>query len=89
MGKKLRDYKKLLKSGNKAQMEKLKARESKGEFSKELLDLLYYLREEVLELEKEVVGKRMDFEAYAKIRLEAADVANYAHMIIGVCEEEM
>lgn len=95
-----RNYDELLTAGNKAQLEKLKDNEHKEGFNN--IDLYYAnerLSEEVEELEKELYNiailegttqyfckKKLN---YKKIRHEAADVANFAHMIILACDKEI
>jgi len=83
-----RDYKKLLESGNKAQLEKLKNNEHKSGF--ENLDIDYAferLKEEVHELLVELQGVKE--RNPSDIRSEAADVANFAYMIILKCDQEI
>jgi phosphotransacetylase len=82
-----RDYEKLLESGNKAQLEKLLLNEHKRGF--ENIDLNYAsdrIEEELDELWVEIQMKNKDFSA---IRKEAADIANFAHMIIYKCDQEL
>jgi hypothetical protein len=78
----MRNYEKLIESGNKAQMEKLRENEHKRGFDN--LDVRYSnrrIKEEQQELDHAIaIG---DLEA---IRREAADIANFAHMIIYRCD---
>lgn len=73
----MRDIDNLLSLGVAAQIQKLEAREHKGPFPTDPLTLLFLIEEEVQELRHAVEkGNREE------VRLEAADVANYAHMLI-------
>ena len=72
----------LLEAGNAAQLEKL------AQYSEQtgMMNMPYDLAaeklcEEVVELEKALIGAN-----YNEIRLEAADIANYAHTIIRRCD---
>ena len=82
----MRNYKALIKSGTTAQIEKLKANEHKKGFDN--IPLHYAverLKDEMRELEIEFTGSvSLD---YDDIRSEAADVANFAHMIIHRCDQ--
>jgi len=81
-----RDYEALFKAGNTAQLEKLKENEDKpGWDNITFVTTFTGLLEEVKELIAEVKGDISD-EGYEKIRREAADVANFAHMIILRCD---
>jgi hypothetical protein len=84
----MRDYEKLFESGNGAQREKLEVHKLKGCWKKlTLRELMLLLFEEVIELHDEYYDiEKISFE---NIRNEAADVANYAHMIIQKCDEEI
>jgi NTP pyrophosphatase (non-canonical NTP hydrolase) len=73
----VRDIDNLLSLGVAAQIQKLEAREHKGPFPTDPLTLVILIDEEVQELHEALI--RGDKE---EIRLEAADVANYAHMLI-------
>ena len=80
----MRDYKKLIAAGNKAQIEKLKENEHKKGFDDiDIMETLSLLYGEFKELEYECVYS----ENIDAIRLEAADIANFAHMIILKCDE--
>ena len=81
------DYYNLLNDGNIAQLEKLRANEHKKGF--EDIDIMYAFRrliDEVEELDNEIDSNNNDF---SKIRKEAADIANFCHMIILKCDEEL
>ena len=81
-----RDYKKLLKAGNAAQIEKLKENEHKEGFdSIDKSKLFKMLYQEVGELHQAM--RKPD--NYKEVRREAADVANYAHIIILACDRIM
>lgn len=88
-----RNYRKLLKSGNKAQLEKLKKYKHKSGFDAVSVDAAFNgIVEEFEELSIEVRHRdRSGFKSRSmdKIREEAADVANYAHMIILACDRKI
>jgi hypothetical protein len=76
----MRDYEALLKAGNAAQMEKLEENEHKEGFEKLSVSILSgLLYEEVNEFQNAT--------SVQEIRREAADIANYAHMIIYTCDK--
>jgi len=80
-----RDYDGLIRAGVQAQIEKLNMNEHKRGFDD--VDPWYAytrIRDELHELEYEVHEK--DF---YKMRKEAADIANFAHMIIYRCNQEL
>ncbi len=85
----MRDIDALLKAGNKAQREKLEENRHKGGFDIDDLFITYEkLVAEVYELKEELYTeltpkKEID---YVKAKREAADVANFAHMIILKCD---
>jgi len=82
-----RDYKFLLQEGLKAQVEKLRENDHKCGFDTEQLQILFNkLLREVEELHAEIFTLPRD---YKKIRREAADVANFAFMIILKCVQLM
>lgn len=82
-----RNYADLLGAGNNAQIEKLLENEHKGGFTgQDLIQLFLLLQEEVLELTREMV---LEFYDPRSIRREAADIANFAHMIILECDREI
>ena len=77
----MRDYEKLFESGNSGFYDRLYIPEHKGSWQDICIeDLFIKLRVEVSELQEAVIGG--DFK---DIRQEAADVANYAHMLIEAC----
>ncbi len=91
-----RDYDELLKSGNNAQLEKLKENEHKRGFE----DIgLYYAFKRLDEEYEELKCELYDFSSFGRIhkntfdfsaiRKEAADIANFAHMIILKCDQEL
>ena len=80
-----RDYKKLLDAGNAAQLEKLQQNGHKKGFGN--IDLNYAMKRidnESHELFCEIAMMDKDYKA---IRHEAADIANFAHMIILKCDQ--
>ena len=82
--KKQRNYSELFKVGTAAQLEKLNLHDNKGKFPRDLKLLFHLLQVELAELRTEKY-----LEDYEAMRLEAADVANYAHMIIIECERRV
>ncbi len=83
----MRDYSKLLDAGNAAQLEKLLQNEHKRDF--ENIDLYYALgrlHNEWEELADELLLNDLDYKA---IRHEAADIANFAHMVVLKCDKEI
>ena len=88
-----RNYKELLKAGNKAQLEKLQQNGHKKGFDDIDIDYAYIrLEVEMDELLKELLlfpSSKDRKKVYEKIRHEAADIANYAHMIILKCDKEI
>lgn len=84
----MRDYDKLFESGNRAQLEKLELHNRKDCWKKlTLRELMFLLLDEAVELHDEYYN--IDKLSFDNIRKEAADVANYAHMIIQKCDEEI
>ncbi len=86
----MRDIDALLKAGNKAQREKLEENRHKGGFDTDDIFIIHEkLVIEVYELEEELYTRLMPKKEidYAKARREAADVANFAHMIILKCDD--
>ncbi len=82
-----RDYDKLLESGNKAQLEKLLLNEHKRGFENINLDYaINRIYQEIEELHEAHLFNDVDF---SSIRKEAADIANFAHMIIFKCDQEL
>lgn len=95
-----RNYDKLLKAGNSAQLEKLKQNEHKAGLENLELKYMYKrLRQETRELWKELywfpflrtIGCRLlsNYLYHKWVRNEAADIANFAHMIIYKCDQEL
>ena len=71
-------------------MEKLLANGYKQGFDN--IDFKYAfkrLKEEIKELEEEMICLNQGLNNYETIRHEAADVANFAHMIIMGCDKEI
>jgi NTP pyrophosphatase (non-canonical NTP hydrolase) len=84
----MRDYKALLEAGNKAQLEKLKQNEHKKDFESVTFEYAYNrLVEEMIELKEAFSVQEVNNEGFKNIRQEAADVANFAHMIIYRCDQ--
>jgi len=80
----LRNYQELLKASNKAQLEKLLENEHKKGF--ENTDIFYAtgrIQDELGELKEALYKGDM-----AEVRREAADIANFASMIILRCDKE-
>lgn len=69
-----RDHERLLEAGNRAQLEKLNRDTHKGSFPRSIEEITERLLDEVDELLRAVEPK--------EIRSEAADIANFAHMLI-------
>jgi NTP pyrophosphatase (non-canonical NTP hydrolase) len=81
-----RNYDELLNSGIKAQKEKLEANSHKRGFDKLSIEYAFgRLQDEFLELFEEMYEKKQ--RNLSNIRKEAADVANFAHMIILACDK--
>lgn len=96
-----RNYSALLGAGVRAQEEKLKENEHKRGFEDidvyyafdRIIDELKELRIELFQMEKtdhdiDFVRKREQYDLL-KTRSEAADIANFAHMIILKCDQEL
>lgn len=84
----MRDIANLIEAGTDAQIEKLEANAHKTGFSSLEIDTLFKMLEcEVDELLLEVNDWKDGKDNLDKVRLEAADVANFAHMIILKCDE--
>jgi hypothetical protein len=82
----MRDVLSLLRQGNTAQLEKLEANEDKRGFESIDLDWAWKrLNEEMHELDVELHGTKI--RSPEDIRLEAADISNFAHMIIVRCDQ--
>lgn len=87
-----RDYDLLLKAGNKAQMEKLTLHRCKIKGAWDCItlnELNELLKKEYKELQdefKHYIITDYEDDQYKRIRSEAADVSNFAHMIIEKCD---
>ena len=80
-----RNYCNLLHHGNRAQLEKLTENHHKSGFDDLDIEYLYEcLEEEMAELWSVIEDQLLD-----ETRREAADVANYAHMIILQCDKRL
>ncbi len=96
----MRDYTALLEAGNKAQLEKLKKNGFKKGFDTiGITKAFTRLQDEVRELDEELYNT-MNQEGciikflkctsdVKKVRHEAADIANFSHMIILACDKEI
>ena len=87
-----RNYEELFQAGNKAQLEKLQQNGHKKGFDD--IDIEYAserIEQEWNELSAEVmlIDTFDDEPDYEAIRHEAADIANFAHMIILKCDKEI
>jgi len=85
-----RDYQKLLQSANTAMLEKLKKNDHKSGFDN--IDFIYALDrtfKEWLELRDAMMKGLYKKEIISEVRAEAADVANFAAMIIYRCDNEL
>jgi hypothetical protein len=86
------DYRRLMAAGNAAQLEKLKENGHKEGFEHIGMDYAWKrLEEEMAGLSRELrliplTGPGY-YKAIRRVRREAADVANFAHMIILTCDE--
>jgi NTP pyrophosphatase (non-canonical NTP hydrolase) len=81
----MRDYEQLFQAGNSAQREKLKENEHKSGFDD--IEINYAIRrisEELQELKDAYLNKGL-----SEVREEAADIANFAHMIINKIDIEL
>ena len=89
----MRNNNKLLAAGNAAQIEKLNLYSHKPGFDlaikNSFKDLDRLLKNECVELDMEINGVFSDDMDIKAIRLEAADVANFAHFIIMKCDDEI
>lgn len=88
----MRDYNELIEHGSKAQIEKILDPKNvdKGDFSISLEYGLKRALDEWIELKTEIESfSGSSLEYYNRIRLEAADLANFAHMIIMHCDNEI
>ncbi len=84
-----RNYSALLYAGNRAQLEKLNQNGHKGGWDEPIESLFKKLRTETYELAHEIHLVGPEYRDPGAIRHEAADVANYAHMIIQKCDREL
>ena len=76
----MRDIDALFKAGNQAQREKLEENGHKNDFDDlDTFESYYLMMKETKELQLEIYRREIDYKA---IRHEAADIANFAHMII-------
>lgn len=84
----IRNYGRLIASGTRAQLEKLREKEKTkgGWWHYHLEELFKMLKDEAVELAIEVELHSVGHGSESKIRREAADVANVAHMIIQKCD---
>lgn len=89
----MRDHSKLLTSGISAQLEKLDENKHKEDYSgMSVVEAFRLKMEEVEELRAEIfdnLGFVRENPDYAKIRREAADNANYDHIIILECDRKL
>lgn len=87
----MREYDKLLESGNRAQLEKLYQNRHKNGFDTiMIIDATRRIKEELEELEEVACNhEKRDYPNFSNIRHEAADIANFAHMIIYKCDREL
>ena len=86
----MRDIEALLTAGNKAQREKLEKYNYKPSFENiSFVDSFNGLVDEVKELAEAFQSPDVNKQGYKNIRHEAADVANFAHMIILACDKEI
>ena len=86
----MRDYDALLKAGNTAQLEKLKKNGHKCDFADRSIGYLTNrIDDELNELFAEMVINPLEGLDYRAIRHEAADIANFAHMIVLACDKEL
>ncbi len=81
-----RDYEALLEAGNKAQLEKLRENEHKDGFDD--ISIAYVMdRIEDEHMELEHAFDNVGDLGWESVRHEAADIANFAHMIILKCNK--
>ena len=81
----MRDYTALLKKQNEAQLQKLIARDYHGDFPKDPHEIAEKMKVEVWELIEELQKDQIDWNA---VRLEFADIANYAGMGISAANRK-
>ena len=83
----MRDYTALIEAGTAAQLEKLEQNGHKEGFDN--ININYALKritEEYVEAYQETHESIID---YSKVRHEAADIANFAHMVILACDKQI
>jgi hypothetical protein len=86
----IRDYDGLIKAGVKAQIEKLNLNKHKKSFDKVTLSYAYRrLKDEMEELRIALASRPISNKRYEDIRKEFADIANFAHMGIYHCDQEL
>ena len=83
----MRNYRKLLKTGNRAQRKKLKENQHKKNWEEmSQQELAELLDEEYNEVFNELTHDITDYKA---LKYECADLANACHMMILFCEREL
>jgi NTP pyrophosphatase (non-canonical NTP hydrolase) len=83
----MNSYNELFEAGNKAQLEKMELNNHKTGYDNIYINYGYdKIEEELNELYNAIHYGKKDYQA---IREEAADIANYAHMIIYKCDKEI
>ena len=83
----MRDYNTLLKSGNNAQMEKLKINDHKCDWNDMDFDeIAHLIYEESEEVREELIKRYPDYEL---LRLECADLKNVLNFMICLCDKEI
>ena len=86
----MRDYDTLTAAGIKAQFEKLRENEHKTDWKDLSFEYLFNrVVDEVKELREAFEEPEVNEAGFKAIRNEAADVANFAHMIILKCDQKM
>jgi phosphoribosyl-ATP pyrophosphohydrolase len=81
----MRDYRALLEAGNKAQLEKLKENEHKEGWDN--INMKYAINRLNEEVDELIIAKHRGY--VPEIRREAADIANFAHMVVLACDRMM
>ncbi len=85
-----RDYDKIIKHGNIAQREKFAQNEHKPGFNRVTLNYVHRrIKEELIELEEELLNPNPSNKRLENIRAELADISNFAHMGIYSCDQEL
>ena len=83
----MRDYKKLLESGNKAQMEKLLENGFKQDWQDMDFDsMVHLIYEESEEVHEELIKRNPD---YKLLKYECADLMNGLNFMIMLCDKEL